>query len=151
MGKQWKLTDFIFSGSKITTAADCSHEIKRHLAPWKKSYEQPRQHIKSRDITLPTNVRLVKATVGFSSSRIWMWEVDYKESWAPKNWSFQILVLEKTLESPLDCKEIKPVSPKVNQPWIFIGKADAEAETPILWAPDAKNWLTEKTPMLGKI
>ena len=80
-----------------------------------------------------------------------MWELDYKESWALKNWCFWTVVLEKTLESPLDCKEIRPVHPKGNQPWIFIGRTDAEAETPILWPPDAKNWLIEKTLMLGKI
>ena len=79
-----------------------------------------------------------------------MWELDYKESWAPKNWCFWTVVLEKTLESPLDCKEIQPVHPKGNQSWIFIGKADAEAETPILWPPDAKNWLIGKDPDAGK-
>ena len=79
-----------------------------------------------------------------------MWELDYKESWAPKNWSFWTVVLEKTLESPLDCKEIKSVSSKGNQSWIFIGRTDAEAETPILWPPDAKNWLIWKDPDAGK-
>ena len=81
---------------------------------------------------------------GFSSSHVWMWELDYKESWAPKNWCFWTVVLEKTHKSPLDCKEIQPVHPKGNQSWIFIGRTDAEAETPILWPPDAKNWLTGK-------
>ena len=80
----------------------------------------------------------------FPSSRVWMWELDHKESWMPKNWCFWTVVLEKTLESPLDCKEIQPVHPKGNQSWIFIGRTDAEAETPILWPPDAKNWLIEK-------
>ena len=80
-----------------------------------------------------------------------MWELDYKESWAPKNWWFWTVVLEKTLESPLDCKEIKPVNSKGNQPWMFIGRTDAEAETPIVWPPDVKNWLIEKNMMLGKI
>ena len=79
-----------------------------------------------------------------------MWELDYKESWALKNWCFRTVVLEKTLESPLDCKEIQPVDPKGNQSWIFIGKTDAEAETPILWPPDAKNWLIGKDPDAGK-
>ena len=88
---------------------------------------------------------------GFSSSHIWMWEMDYKESWAPKNWCFWTVVLEKTLESPLDCKEIQPVNPKGNQSWIFIGRADVEAETPIIWPPDVKRWLIwNKTLMLGK-
>ena len=80
----------------------------------------------------------------------WMWELDYKESWAPKNWCFWIVVLEKTLESPLDCKEIQPVHPKGDQSWIFIGRTDAEAETPILWPPDVKNWLIGKDPDAGK-
>ena len=80
-----------------------------------------------------------------------MWELDYKESWALKNWCFWTVVLEKTLESPWDCKEIQPVHPKGNQPWIFIGRTDAEAETPVLWPPDVKSWLIGKDPMLGKI
>ena len=99
---------------------------------------------------MPTKVHLVKAMV-FSSSHVWMWELDYKESWALKIWCFWIEVLEKTLESALDCKEIEPVHLKGNQSWMFIGRTDAEAETPILWLPDVKNQLTEKTLMLGKI
>ena len=87
---------------------------------------------------------------GFSSSHVWMWELNYKESWALNNWCFWTVVLEKTLESPLDCKEIQPVNPKGNQPWIFIGRTNVEAETPILWPPDAKNWLTGKDPDAGK-
>ena len=87
---------------------------------------------------------------GFSSSHVWMWELDYKESWAPKNWCVWTVVLEKTLESPLDCKEIQSVHPKGNQSWIFIGRTDAEAETPILWPPDVKNWLIWKDPDAGK-
>ena len=83
---------------------------------------------------------------GFSSSHVWMWALDYKESWAPKNWCFWTVVLEKTLESPLDCKEIQPVHPKGNRSWIFIGRTDAKAETPILWPPDAKSWLILKRP-----
>ena len=86
----------------------------------------------------------------FSSGHVWMWELDYKESWALKNWFFWTVVLEKTLESPLDCKEIQPVHPKGNQSWIFIGRTDAEAETPILWPPDVKNWLIWKDPDAGK-
>ena len=88
---------------------------------------------------------------GFSSSHVWMWELDHKESWAPKNWCFWTVVLKKTLESPLDSKKVQPINPKGNQSWIFIGKTDAEAEAPILWLPDAKNWLKEETLMLGKI
>ena len=87
---------------------------------------------------------------GFSSGHVWMWELDYKESWAPKNWCFWTVVLEKTLESPLDCKEIQPVHPKGGQSWVFIGRTDVEAETPVLWPPDAKSWLIGKDPDLGK-
>ena len=87
---------------------------------------------------------------GFSSSRVWMWELDLKEGWAPKNWCFLTVVLEKTHESPCDSREIKPVNPKGNQPWIFIGKTDAEAEAPMLWSLDAKSWLIGKDPDIGK-
>ena len=86
---------------------------------------------------------------GFSNSHVWMWELDYKESWVPKNWCFWTVVLEKTLESPLDCKEIQPVHPKY-QSWVFIGRTDMEAETPVLWPPDAKSWLIWKDPDAGK-
>ena len=88
---------------------------------------------------------------GFSSSHVWMWELDYQESWAPKKWFFWTVVVEKTLESPLDCREIQPVNPKGNQSWIFIGRTNAEGEVPILWPPDVKSWSTGKTPRLGKI
>ena len=104
--------------------------------------------LKNSDMTLPTNVCIVKAMV-FSSSHVWMWELDYKESWALKNWCFWTVVLEKTLESPLDCKEIQPVHSKGNQSWIFIGRNDAKAETPVLCLPDAKNWLIGKDPYAG--
>ena len=102
--------------------------------------------LKNRDINLLIKVHLVKT--GFSSSHVWMWELDYKESWVPKNWCFWTVVLEKALESPLDSKEIKVVNPKGNQPWIFIGRTDAIA--PILWPPDAKNWLIGKYPDAGE-
>ena len=105
--------------------------------------------LKSWDITLLTKVHLVKAMV-FSSSHVWMWELDYKESWVPKNWCFWTVVLDKTLESPLDSKEIQPVHPKGDQFWILIERTDAEAETPILWPPDAENWLIGKDPDAGK-
>ena len=120
------------------------------LAPWKKTYDQPKQHIKMQRHYF-ANKGTSSQSYGFSSSHVWMWELDYKESWMLKNWCFWAMVLEKTLESPLDCKEIKPVHPKGNQSWIFIGRTDAEAEAPILWTPDAKNWLTGKTLMLGEI
>ena len=105
--------------------------------------------LKTRGITSPTKIHLVKAT-GFSSSHVWMWKLGYKEGWLPKTWCFWTVVLEKTLESPLDCKEIQPVHPKGDQSWVFIGWTDAEAETPILWPPDVKSWLTGKDPDAGK-
>ena len=120
------------------------------FAPWKKSYNQPRQHIKKQRHYFVNKI-LSSQGYGFSSSCIWMWGLDCKESWAPKNWCFWTVVLEKTLESPLDCKEIQPVHPKGNQPWIFTGRTDVEAETPILWPPDAKNWLIRKDSDAGKI
>ena len=144
MGKQWKQWKTLFwGGSKITADGDCSHEIKKTLAPWKKSYDQPRQHIKKQRYYF-ANKDLYSQSYGFSSSHVWMWELDHKESWALKNWCFWIVVLEKTLESPWDCKEIKLVNPKGNQSWIFIGRTDVEAETLILWPPDAKSLLMGK-------
>jgi len=119
------------------------------VASWKKSYDQPRQHIKKQRHYF-ANKGLNRQSYGFSCGHVWMWELDYKESWAPKNWCFWTVVLEKTLESPLDCKEIQPVHPKGNQPWIFIGRTDAEAETPVLWPPDAKNWVFGKDPDAGE-
>ena len=105
--------------------------------------------LKSRDVTLPRKVHIVKAIVFFSSSHIQMWELDHKEGWVPKNWCFWTVVLEKTLESPSDNKDIKPVNPKEDQPWIFTGRTDAEAETPIFWLPDVKSWLIRKDPYAG--
>ena len=119
------------------------------LAPWKKTYDQPRQHIKKQRHYF-TNKGLSSQSYGFSSSHVWMWELDYKESWALKNWCFWTVVLEKTLESLWDCKEFQPVHPKGNQSWIFIGMTDAEAETPILWPPDVKNLLIGKDSDAGK-
>ena len=143
------LTDFILGRSEIPADGDCSHEIKRFLLLGRKVMANLDNILKYRDITLPTKVCLVKAMI-FSSSHVWMWELDYKESWVPKNWCFWTIVLEKTLESPLDCKEIQPVHPKGNQSRIFIGRTDAEAETPILWPPDVKYWLIWKEPDAGK-
>ena len=140
--------DFILGGSNITPDGDCIYKIKT-LAPWKNSYDQPRQHIKKQRHYF-ADKSLSSQSYCFSSSHVWMWELDHKESWAPKNWYFWTVVLEMTLESPLDCKEIKPVNPKRNQSWIFIGRADAEAETPILGPPDAKSWLIWKDPEAGK-
>ena len=138
---------FVFLGSKITADGNCSHEIKT-LTPWKESYDQPRQHIKKQRHYFASK-GLSSEGYGFSSSHVWMWELDYKESWAQKNWCFWTVVLEKTLESPLDCKEIQPVHPKGNQSWIFIGRTD-EAETPTLWPPDANSWSIWKDPDAGK-
>ena len=139
---------FIFLGSKITADGDCSHEVKRHLLLGRKAVTNLYSILKSRDVTLPTKVRLVKAMV--FPVVIFGCELDYKKSWAPKNWYFWTVVLEKTLESPLDCKEIQPVHPKGDQSWVFIGRTDAEAETPIFWPLDAKNWLIWKDPDSGK-
>ena len=119
------------------------------LAPWKKSYDQPRQHIKKQRHYF-ANKGPSSQSYGFSSSHVCMWKLDYKESWVLKNWCFWTVVLEKTLESPLDCKEIQPVNPKGNLSWIFIGRTDVEAETPILRPPDAKNWLIWRDPDCGK-
>ena len=116
------------------------------LAPWKKSYDQPRQHITSRDITLPTKVR----PFGFSNSHVWVWELDCKESWALKNWCFWTVVLEEALENPFDWDEIQPVHPKGGQSWVFIGRTDAKAETPVLWPSHSKSWLIGKDPDAGK-
>ena len=122
---------------------------QKMLAPWKKSYDQPRQHIKNQKHYF-ANKGPSSQSYGFSRSHAWMWELDHKESWALKNWCFWTVVLEKTLESPLDCKEIKAVYPKGNQSWIFTGRTDANAEALILWPPDEKNWLTGKDLDAGK-
>ena len=140
------VTDFIFLGSKITADGDCSHEMKRYLLLERKAITNLDSILKSRHYLAdkgPSGQRY-----GFSSSHVWMWVLDYKESWLLKNWCFWTAMLEKTPESPLDCKEIKLVHPKGNQFWIFIGKTDAE--TPVLWPPHAKNWLVGKVPDAGK-
>ena len=119
------------------------------LTPWEKSYDQPRQHIKKQRHYFANKVPSSQS-YDFSNINVWMWELDYKESWALKNWCFWTVMLETTLGSPLDYKEIQPDHPKGNQSWIFIGRTDAEAETPILWPPDAKNWLIRKDSDAGK-
>ena len=123
--------------------------MKLKDTPWKESYDQPRQHIKKQRHYF-VNKGPSSQGYGFSSSHVWMWKLEYKESWVQKNWCFWIVVLEKTLESPLDCKEIQPVHPKGDQSWVFIGRTDVEAETPVLWPPDAKSWLIGKDPDAGK-
>ena len=134
-----RVSHFIFGGSKITADGDCSREIKRHLFLGRKIMTNLDSIFKSRDITLPTKVRLVKAMV-FAEV---MWKLDCEEGWAPKNWCFWSVVLEKTLESPLDCKEIPPVNSKGEQPWVFFGRNDAKAETPVFLPPHAKSWLPD--------
>ena len=137
--------DLILGGSKITADGDCSHEIKRHLLLGRK----PRQHIKKQRHYF-ANKGLSSQICDFSSSHVWIWELAYKENRVPKNWCFWTVVLEKTLESPLNSTEIQSVHPKGNQSWVFIGRTDAEAETPIFWPPDVKNWLIGKDPDAGK-
>ena len=147
MGKQWQT---IFLDSKITADGDCGHE--RCLLLGRKAMTNLDSILKSRDITLPTKVCLVKVMF-FSSSRVWMWELDYKESWGPKNWCFWTLLLEKTLESPLDHKEIQPVCPKRGQSWVFIGRTETGRKLKLqhfgylIWRTDS----SEKTLRLGKI
>ena len=144
MEKQWKQWQTILGGSKITPGGDCSHEIKRCLILGRKTMTNLDSILKSRDITLPTKVCLVKAMV----FPVGMYGC---ESWTIKEAeSFWTVVLENSLESPLDCKEIQPVHPKGDQSWVFIGRTDVEAETPILWPPDAKSWLIGKDPDAGK-
>ena len=139
------MTDFIFLGSRITADGDCSHEIKRPLLFGRKAMTNLHSILKSKDITskCPSS-----QSYDFSSSHVWVWELDHKESWALKNWCFWTVVLEETLESPLDFKMIKPVSPKENQSWILIGRTDAEAEVQDF---GHLMWRIGKTLMLGKI
>ena len=142
------VTEFIFLGSKITADGDCSHEFKRHFLLGRKTMTTL-QHIKKQRHYF-ANKGPSSQSYGFSSSHVWMWELDYKESWTLKNWCFWTVMLEKTLKSPLDSKKIKPVNPKGNQPWIFIGRTEAEAEPPILWPKMPRADSLEKTLKLGK-
>ena len=139
------VTYFIFLGSKITADGDHSHEIKRCLLLGRKAMTNLDSILESRDFA---NKGPYSQSYGFSSGHVWMWELDHKESWVLKNWCFWTVVLEKTLESPLDCKAIQPVHPKGNRSWMFIGRTDAEA--PTLWPPDVKNWLIGKDSFAGK-
>ena len=140
------VTGFIFLDSKITADGDYSHEIKKCFLLGRKVMTNLDSIFKNRDITLPTKS---SQGYGYSSGHVRMWELDCEESWAPKNWCFWTVVL-KTLESPLDCKEIQPVHSKGDQPWVFIGRTDADAETPIFWPPHAKSWLTGKDSDAGR-
>ena len=145
MGKQW-LTLFFWAPKSLQMEIAAmklkdAYSFKGNL--W------PRQHIQKQRHYL-VNKGPSSQGYSFSSSHVWMWELDYKESWVLKNWCFWTVVLEKTLESLLDCKEIQPVHPKGNQSWVFIGRSDVEAETLTLWPPDAKSWLIGKDPDAGK-
>ena len=154
------ITSWQIDGKKMGTVTDyflrlqnhcrwwLSHEIKRHLLLGQKAMINLDSILKSRDNTLLTS--LCSQRYGFSSSHVWMWELDYKESWTLKNWCLRTAVLEKTLDSPLDCKEIKLDNPKGNQPWIFIGKTNAKDEVPIFWPPEVKSRLIGKDPDAGK-
>ena len=142
------VANFIFGGSKITADGNCSHGIKRRLLLGGKVMTNL-EHIKKQRHYF-VNKGPSSQGYGFSSSHLWMWELDYKKSWVLKNWCFWIVVLEKTFESPLDCKEIQPVHPKWDQSWVFIGRTDVEAETPILWPPDPKSRPIWTDPDAGK-
>ena len=143
------VTAFIFLGSKITADGDCSQQTERHLLLGRKAMTNLDSILKKQRHYFANKGPSTQG-YGFSSSHVWMWELDYKENWEPKNGCFWTVVLEKTLESFLDCKGIQPLNPQGNQSWIFTGRTDAEAETPILWPSDAKNWLTGKDPDAGK-
>ena len=143
------VSDFIFWGLQNHCSWWLQPWNSKMLAPWKESYNKSRQHIIKQKHYF-ANKGPSSQGYSFSSSHVWMWELDHKKSWAPKNGCFWTVVLEKTLESPLDCKEIKSVNLKGNQFWIFIRRIDAEAETPILWPPDVKNWLIGKDPDAAK-
>ena len=143
------VSDFSFLGSKITADGDCSYEIKRRLLLGRKVMTNLDSIIQTQRLYF-ANKGPSSQGYGFSCGHVWMWELDCEEGWAPKNWCFSTVVLEKTLESPLDCKEIQPVHPKGDQSWIFIGRIDAEAETPVIWPLDAKDWLIGKDPDAGK-
>ena len=155
------ITSWQIDGETVETVTDYFLGLQNHyrwwvqpwnektLVPWKKSYDKSRQHIKKQRHYF-ANKGASSQGRGFPSGHVWTWEVNHKASWAPKNWCFWTVVLEKTLESPLDCKEIQPVHPKGNQSWIFIGRTDAEAKAPALWPPNAKNWLIGKNPDAGR-
>ena len=137
------VTDFLFLGSKITADGDCSHEIKM-LAPWKKSYDNPRQHIKKQRHYF-TDKGLSSQSYGFSSSHVWMWELDYKESWALKNWCFWTVVLEKTFVKRANQSILKGMRPEYSLEGLML-----KLKLPILWPPVGKNWLIWKDPDAGK-
>ena len=143
------MTTFLFLGSKITTDGDYSHQIRIWLLLGRKAVTNLHSVLKSKDITLPTKVHIVKATVFPVVMYRQIWELDNKEGRVLKNWCFPTMILEKTLKGPLESKEIKPVNLKVNQPWVLIGRTDTEAKVLILWPPDVNNWLVGKEPDAG--
>ena len=146
MGKQWEI---LFGGLQNHCRWWLQPWNKKTLTPWKESYVQPRYHIKKQRHYFANKVPSSQG-YGYSSGHVWMWELDYKENWVQKNWCFWTVVVEKTLESPLDCKEIQPVHPIGNQSWVFIGRTNVEAETLILWPPHVKRWLIWNVPDAGK-
>ena len=143
------VSDFNFGGSKITADGDCSHEIKRCLLLGRKAMTNLDSILKKQR-HYSVNKYLFSQSYGFSSSHVWIRGLNYKERWVPKNCCFWTVVLEKTLESPLDCKEIQPGHSKGDQPWVFFGRTDAKAETPVLWPPHAKSWLIGKDSDAGR-
>ena len=149
MENQWKQWQTLFCWAPNSLQMMTSAMILKDTCSLGESYDEPRQHTKKQRPYF-ANKSLLSQSYGFSSSHVWMWELDSKESWALKNWCFWTVVLEEILESPLDCKKIQPVPPEGDQSWVFIGRTDAEAETQLLWPPDAKNWLIWKDPDAGK-
>ena len=143
------VSDFIFGGLQNHCRWWLQPWNKKTLAPWKRIYDQLRQHIKKQRHYFAKK-GLSSQSYGFSSSQVWVWELDCEESWALKNWCFWTVVLEKTLESPLDYKEIQPVHLKGDQSWVFFGRNDTKAETPVLWPPHVKSWLIGKDADAGR-
>ena len=149
MGNQWKQCQTLFwGGSKIAADGDCSHEIKRRFLLGRKVMTNLDSIFKSRDYF--ANKGPSSQGYGFSCGHVWIWELDCEEGWVPKNWCFWTVVLETTLESPLDCKEIQPAHSEGDQPWDFFGRNDAEAEAPVLWPPHRKSWLIGKDSDAGR-
>ena len=149
MGKQWKQWQTLFSWAPKSLQMVTAAMKLKDVCSLEENYDKPRQHIKKLRHYF-ANKGLSRQSYGFFSSHVWMWELDHTEGWVPKNWCLWTVTLEKTLETPLDCKEIKPVNPKGNQSWIFIGRTDALDEAPILWPPDAKSQFIRKDPDGGR-
>ena len=147
-GNNGKSESLFLGAPKSLQVVTSAVKIRRCLLLWRKVMTNLDSILICRDITLPTKFCIVKVVI-FSYSHVWMWELDYRESWVPKNWCFWTVVLEKTLENPLDCREVQPANSKGNQSWVLIIRTDAEAETPILWPHDVKNWLIGKDTDAG--